>query len=116
MGFENNHGGCCTVDERDFIIGPHTDTSNFLEKLSLKLGRSIKKEDVFLDFDEGSKLFPEKINWQNPNNFPALRVDTQNSRRPCIFYNLYTRSCMVYEIRPKTCREFECHYLSSQTK
>lgn len=116
MGFENNHGGCCTVDERDFIIGPHTDTDRFIKDLSEKLGRPIKKDDVFINYNEGSALFPEKSTWQFPPNYPALRVDLNNPRRPCIFYNMYTKSCMVYEIRPKTCQEFECVYLKEQTE
>ena len=116
LGFDNNHGGCCTVDERDFIIGPHSDTDRFIEDLSKKFGREIKKEDVFINYKEGSSLFPEKPTWQQFSNFPALRVDLDNPRKPCIFYNIHMRSCMVYDIRPKTCQEFECHYLIEQTR
>ena len=116
MGFDDNPGGCCSVGERDFIIGPHSDTNRFVKDLSQKLGRTIKKEEVFINYNEGSKLFPEKSSWQQPYNYPALRVDLENSRKPCIFYNVYTRACMVYEIRPKTCSEFECYYLKTQTE
>jgi len=79
MGFPGNHGGCCTVAERDFIIGPHLDAYDF-------------------------------------KNFPALRLDFFNPKLPCIFYNPQVKSCMVYEIRPQTCSEFECNYLREQTE
>lgn len=116
MGFEGNHGGCCTLGNRDFIIGPHTDTKEFIERLSTKFGREIKYEDVFIDYEEGKTSFPTKSMWSNKNSYPALRVDKMNPFLPCIFYNMRLKACMVYEIRPTTCKDFECSYLQEQTK
>jgi Fe-S-cluster containining protein len=116
MGFDGNHGGCCTLGNRDFIIGPHFDTKEFIQRLSTKFGREIKHEEVFIDYEEGKKLFPSKSMWSDEKSYPSLRVDTMNPFLPCIFYNMKLKACMVYEIRPDTCKNFECTYLSEQTK
>ena len=116
MGFEGNHGGCCTLGDRDFIIGPHDDTKEFLQRLSEKFGREIDYKDIFIDIEEGKKLFPNKSMWSNERSYPSLRVDTMNPFLPCIFYNMKLKACMVYEIRPNTCKNFECTYLQEQTK
>jgi Fe-S-cluster containining protein len=44
-----------------------------------------------------------------------LRVDFYNPRLPCIFYNTKVRACSMYDIRPKTCQEYECEYLIQNT-
>lgn len=116
MGFEGNHGGCCTLSDRNFVIGPHTDTKDFLERLSTKFGREIKYEEVFIDYEEGKKLFPSKSMWSDEKSFPSLRIDIMNPFLPCIFYNMKLKACMVYEIRPNTCKNYECDYLQEQTK
>jgi len=33
-----------------------------------------KYNEVFVEYPEGHKLFPERARWQNPEHFPALRV------------------------------------------
>ena len=112
LGLPGNHGGCCTVDNRDWIIGPITDPEAFLERLRKKFpGIEINWNDVFIAYEEGSKLFPNKVNWQNPQSYPCLRVDIFHKNIPCIFYNWALKTCSVYEIRPNTCRNFYCEYL-----
>ena len=111
LGTDGYDGSCCTIEERDFIIGPHSDPDEFIERLSNKLGREIKREDVFIEYGGGKDLFPKKTAWHKPSNFPALRVDVSNKRKPCIFYNTTVKSCMVYDIRPQTCRNYNCDYL-----
>lgn len=115
FGIDNHHGSCCTLEDRDYIIGPHPDTEDFIKNLSEKFGRKIEYKDVFIDYEEGSQLFPNKSVWQSKENYPALRVDSNNPRLPCIFYNTTMRACSVYDIRPKTCREYECDYLSKNS-
>ncbi len=110
-GIEDNHGSCCSVKDRDWIIGAHTDSHEFVESLSNKFGRRIKHEDIFYTFEEGSKIFPNKPSWQNPNNYPCLKIDLKNPKLPCIFYNTTVRACTVYEIRPTTCKTYMCDYL-----
>jgi len=105
LGFEGNHGGCCQLDDRDFILGPVSDPSAFLQR--------VQNKDVFIDYDEGSKMFPERSLYQNPSHYPSLRVDTKHSRKPCIFYNSTLKCCGVYEIRPDMCKIFSCDYLKN---
>ncbi len=38
-GVEGYHGSCCSIEERNYIIGPHHDTEEFIKNLSEKLGR-----------------------------------------------------------------------------
>tara|TARA_R110000851_G_C13030562_1_gene561067 strand:- start:951 stop:1343 length:393 start_codon:yes stop_codon:yes gene_type:complete len=116
FGIDNHHGSCCTLDNRDYIIGPHHDSNAFLERLSERFGREIKHNDVFIDYAEGSRMFPDKLTWQNPANFPVLRVDTDQPTLPCTFYNTKIKACTVHSIRPNTCIDYECDYLKEQTK
>lgn len=115
FGVDGYHGSCCSIEDRNYIIGPHNDTEEFIKRLSNKLGREIQEEDIFINFDEGSKLFPNKSVWQNPESYPALRVDFYNPKLPCIFYNTKLKACSIYEIRPNTCVNFECDYLKNNT-
>jgi Fe-S-cluster containining protein len=112
-GMPGHHGSCCTLEDRDFIIGPHPDAEEFIERLSDKLGREIDYREVFVDYEEGKSLFPNKSTWQNPGSYPAFRVDFYNPRLPCIFYNTKVRACSMYDIRPTTCQEYECEYLTN---
>ena len=50
------HGGCCSIDDRDYIIGPIKDFDIFLEKLTHKIGRKISKDEVFIEYEEGKNL------------------------------------------------------------
>ena len=114
-GITDYHGSCCSIENRDYIIGPHPDTEEFIKNLSSKLGREIYEEDIFIGYEEGKELFPNKTSWQNPNSYPAFRVDFFNPKLPCIFYNTKIRACSIYDIRPQTCREYECEYLTNNT-
>ena len=114
-GVEGYHGSCCSIEERNYIIGPHHDTEEFVKNLSEKLGREVNEDDVFIKFEEGSRMFPNKLAWQNPDSYPAFRVDFYNPKLPCIFYNTKLKFCTIYDVRPKTCRDYECEYLSNNS-
>ena len=116
MGFPSNHGGCCTVSDRDFIIGPHSDADKFLDRLTEKFSREILWKEVFIDYEEGKKLFPNKTSWQNPSSYPALRLNLTQPTLPCIFYNTTLRACSIYDIRPQTCRDYVCSYLQEHAE
>ena len=111
FGRKDHDGSCCHLEDRNYIIGPHTDPEDFLERLSDRFSRKVKFEEVFYTFEEGSKLFPERSCWQSPNSFPALKVDIEKERKPCIFYNSTLRSCSIYDIRPQICRKYYCQFL-----
>ena len=86
FGIPGHHGSCCTIEDRDYIIGPHPDADEFIEILSKKLGREIEREEIFVDYEEGKNMFPNKSTWQNQSSYPAFRVDFYNPKLPCIFY------------------------------
>lgn len=111
MGHAGNRGGCCTMDERDFIIGPIRDSHEFLSRLSQHLGRPVERNEVLIDFDEGMRLFPDLSCWTNPASFPALRVQTDHPRKPCRFYDVGAGRCTIHPVRPETCRLYECGWL-----
>jgi Fe-S-cluster containining protein len=104
-------GACCFIEDRDWIIGPHQDTEEFINRLSIKFDREIFREEIFIEYKEGKNLFPDKSHWQNQENYPALRVNINISRYPCIFYNTSLKLCSIYDIRPKICKDYKCDYL-----
>lgn len=109
-GVEGQSGACCTLGERDWIIGPHDDTQAFVDRLSARDGKQWKVEDVFIDFEEGSKLFPDRPVWQDPANYPAMRVEMRDNF-PCQF--LKDGQCSVYDIRANLCRSYQCDFLKA---
>jgi Fe-S-cluster containining protein len=117
MGFRGNAGGCCTLGDRDFIIGPvpDVDVDAFLVDLGRRLGREVSRGEVFIDFEEGRALFAERSEWQKPANYPALRVRPDVARIPCQFYESSTGACTVHDIRPGLCREYFCDHLKDVT-
>jgi len=118
QGIDRFYGACCTLDNKNYIIGTHKEeeVKEFLKRLSKKFGREVKREEVFIDYEEGKKLFYDRQVWQDPDNYPAMRVDAENSMFPCIFYNLALKQCSIHEIRPYTCKWFLCPYLKKQSE
>lgn len=115
LGYDGNHGGCCTVGNRDFILGPVLDAESFIEKLKKRFpGVDISFDDIFIKYEEGSKMFPDKKYWQNPQSYPCFRL-SQNKIKSCIFYNESIKCCSIYEDRPDMCRSFMCDYLINVT-
>ena len=113
LGHANNYASCCTVRGRDWIVGPYYETQGFLDRLSLRGGREWKYSEVFIDFEEGHKMFPEKPEWQNPLNYPAMRMYGQWSpEEPPNSYSCQFLSergeCTVHDITPPLCRTFIC--------
>jgi hypothetical protein len=112
-GTRGQSGICCTLGERDYIIGPITDTERFLADLSKKLGETVKFADVFMEYEEGSKMFPDRKCWQEPKNYPCMRVVNDPSRGyPCQLLSLDMK-CTVHSIKPKVCRDYLCDYLQN---
>lgn len=84
-------------------MGRIEDYEEFLQKVDRTFS------EVFMTYEEGSKLFPEKSVYQDPNNYPAFRLNFLDQGLPCIFYK--NNKCSVYDIRPRSCREYLCQYL-----
>lgn len=113
-GHDHYHGSCCKIENRDWIIGPVTDAHEMLEKLQKHYKKDIDFADVFIDYEEGSRLFPERMNWQNPDAYPAMRINLNSKNLDCVFYNNTLKGCSVYKIRPEVCRNYQCDYLKNE--
>ena len=115
-GIKSNAAGCCTVGNRDFIIGPITDPKDFLKRLSARHNRKYSHAEVFIDYKEGSKLFPDKTAWQTKEFYPALRIKIDDSQAyPCQFLS-DAFECTVYTDRPSICRTYQCEHLKTTLK
>lgn len=110
-GVDGQHGSCCSIEDRDYIIGRIDDAEDFLIRLESRFGRKIKHEEVFIDYKEGRNTFPEKASWQKESHYPCMRLDLNHARKSCIFYNHVVKACSIYDIRPKTCEKFKCNFL-----
>lgn len=110
-GIDDYHGSCCSIENRNYVIGPIDDAKEFVSRLKNKFGDHIQYSDIFIEHDEGSKLFPEKSHWQSSTSFPAMRININSEKKECIFYNTTIRKCMVYDIRPTVCKRYKCQYL-----
>jgi len=55
-GQKGNYASCCSVEERNWIMGPILDYEKVLKDLSLKYGREVTFKEVFYDFDEVQEL------------------------------------------------------------
>lgn len=110
-GTRGQAAGCCAIGQRDFIIGPITDSKAFLQRLEQKYGRKYSYDQVFIEYKEGKKLFPDKSCWQNPNHYPALRVKIDIEQQyPCQFL-AENKLCSIYDVRPSICSAYQCDHL-----
>lgn len=113
-GRDNHHASCCSLEDRNYILGPIADYEKFLLNLSKKIGRRVDFHEVFYNFETGSKAFPDKPVWQVEQSYPAFKVDFSKNEKYCINYNPHIRSCTVYDIRPETCQNYFCDYLERE--
>ena len=60
FGIDGYDGSCCTIQGRDYIIGPIAETEEFLIRLNQKTGRNFQRKQIFIDYEEGKDLFPDK--------------------------------------------------------
>ena len=112
MGLDGNHGGCCTISDRDFIIGPIPDSQETLKRVQEQFpGVEITWDDLFISFEEGKELFPDKSTWQSPEFYPCMRVNVKDKSIPCIFYNQFIQCCQIYSSKSTICSSYNCDYL-----
>ncbi len=110
-GVARQSSKCCTISDRDWILGAVKDTDRFLADLSKLKGREVSYDEVFIDFEEGSQMFPEKSSWQRRKNYPAMRVHVDRAKgHPCTLLG-DDMLCTVHEIKPQICKNYYCEYL-----
>ncbi len=91
-------------------MGPITDAKEFLARLNARFGKKYKYDDVFVEYEEGRRLFPDRSCWQNRAHFPALRVVMDSEEGyPCQF--LQNDQCTIQDIKPKICSDYLCDHL-----
>ena len=117
LGNNGYDGGCCTLEQRDWIIGPLTEdqVEKLLFDLRVMLNRKVERKEAVIDYEEGCDLFPTRSQWQNKNNFPCMRINLSNYRLPCVFYNIGSKKCNIYNNRPRLCKDFFCDYLKQHS-
>lgn len=112
-GVAEQAGTCCTLADKDWILGPIEDFAEVLKRLEERLGRPVPFAEVFIDYEEGRLLFPDKSSWQDPAHYPAMRVvpDTFDvlARYSCAF--LKNGRCSIHDIKPDVCASFLCDYV-----
>ena len=64
-GIEGYHGSCCSIEDRDYIIGPHYDTEEFVKNLSLKFGREVNFYEINKNFGVKILLNTNKYRIEN---------------------------------------------------
>ena len=105
-------GSCCTVEDRNWIIGSIPDHMEVLERIrALNPEVEITWDDCFMTYEEGSNLFPDKPTWTNPSNYPCMRINMNSRRKGCVFYNDLLGYCTIYEARSTTCSNYKCEHL-----
>lgn len=111
-GADGQHGGCCKSHNGEWMIGPILDHIEVLGRVRKQFrGMEIKWKDIFIDYEEGKKLFPDKPSWQDPKNYPIMRIRFNDQDRPCIFYNDNLKCCQIYKAKSTTCSNYKCDYL-----
>ena len=113
FGVAGYAASCCKLEKRDFIQGPVRDTAEVLVRLSIRFGREVPFDEVFIGYDEGRARFPERSRWQNEGSYPAIRpLDDEAGGYPCPFLG-DGGLCGIYEDRPQMCRDYRCDHLKS---
>lgn len=109
-GVAEQSGACCTLGDKDWILGPIEDTAEVLKRLEERLGKPVSFAEVFIEYEEGRALFPDKSSWQNPAHYPAMRVVPHViARYSCAF--LKDGKCSIHDIKPRLCASFLCEYV-----
>ena len=77
QGLKGNNGDCCHIRDKNWIIGKVKDDKELLERVQKEYDENLTWNDLFIDYEEGSKMFPDKPDWQNKDLYP-MRGSDQN--------------------------------------
>lgn len=111
-GEDMQDGACCKSQNGEWMIGPIPDDIEVLGRVRRQFkGIEIKWKDIFIDYNEGKHLFPDRPSWQKPENYPVMRIRLDIKDRPCVFYNDHIKCCQIYKSKSVTCSNYKCDYL-----
>ena len=108
QGLKGNNGECCHIRDKNWIIGKVKDDKELLERVQKEYDENLTWNDLFIDYEEGSKMFPDKPDWQNKDLYPAMRVRPELEGSPCVFFD---NGCKIHEIKSDVCKEYKCQWL-----
>ena len=111
QGVEGNNGDCCHIRDKDWIIGKVSDDKELLARVQKEYDKNLTWNDLFIDYEEGSKMFPDKSDWQNKDLYPAMRVRPELEGSPCVFFD---NGCKIHEIKSDVCKNYKCQWLWSK--
>jgi len=111
QGVEGNNGDCCHIRDKDWIIGKVSDDKELLARVQKEYDKNLTWNDLFIDYEEGSKMFPDKSDWQNKDLYPAMRVRPELEGSPCVFFD---NGCKIHEIKSDVCKNYKCQWLWSR--
>ena len=108
QGLKGNNGECCHIRDKNWIIGKVKDDKELLARVQKEHDKNLTWNDLFIDYEEGSKMFPDKPDWQNKDLYPAMRVRPELEGSPCVFFD---NGCKIHEIKSDVCKEYKCEWL-----
>ena len=108
QGLKGNNGECCHIRDKNWIIGKVKDDKELLARVQKEYDKNLTWNDLFIDYEEGSKMFPDKPDWQNKDLYPAMRVRPELEGSPCVFFD---NGCKIHEIKSDVCKEYKCQWL-----
>ena len=104
QGLKGNNGDCCHIRDKNWIIGKVKDDKELLARVQKEYDKNLTWNDLFIDYDEGSKMFPDKPDWQNKDLYPAMRVRPELEGSPCVFFD---NGCKIHDIKSVICKEYD---------
>tara|TARA_Y100000361_G_scaffold54686_1_gene47710 strand:- start:130 stop:768 length:639 start_codon:yes stop_codon:yes gene_type:complete len=110
-GVKDNNGECCHIKDKNWIIGQVKDHEEVLKRVQKHYDKNLRWNDLFIDYDEGKKLFPNKPMWQDKNNYPAMRVNPNVDDTPCVFFD---DGCKIHKIKSDVCKLYKCDWLKTK--
>ena len=111
QGVKGNNGDCCHIRDKDWIIGPVKDDKELLTRVQKEHDKDLTWSDLFIDYEEGKKMFSDKSLWQDKKSYPVMRVNPELEGSPCVFFD---NGCKIHEIKSDVCKNYKCQWLWSR--
>ena len=111
QGVKGNNGDCCHIRDKDWIIGPVKDDKELLTRVQKEHDKDLTWSDLFIDYEEGKKMFSDKSLWQDKKSYPVMRVNPELEGSPCVFFD---NGCKIHEIKSDVCKNYKCQWLWSK--